>query len=523
MTVKEELKSYIEQIPKIFSETGIDVAISKSHTQYIEYSLKSEKSPLKSIIDGDPLSLSVLLENFACDLYINQSLLEAEKLFEDAFICRRDYMSVNGAYDEELLFYLSVAALGAKRVSELRLTLDEHDISFESSEKEWPILVQTNIIKAFLLLCRKKNGWKDIENAVTLIKTLHELQKEFEKKYLSKMSDMAVTFKITGVGRLVALYNLAKVIEIVGSYLITANPANPILKIKKHYDNAVEALERSGDYSLEHFSDMLFVGCDALINNSIWYNTQTLGEKATKLVQELADAGREKPFIELWPSQQEAMRSSLFDPAKHAVVLQMPTSAGKTLLAEFSIVQSLALNPDNTVVYVVPTRALVNQTTLQLRRDLGPLGFITEAAVPVFELDPTENELLRKKCHILVSTPEKIELLMRAKHPIVNTISLIVVDEVHNISDANRGSTLELFLGTVLREKSGVRFLVMSPFIPNGDEIGSWLGKDRNAQIKVNWKPSERITAAASYVGKKANKYIQLKTLLSAHNSDVKE
>ena len=40
----------------------------------------------------------------------------------------------------------------------------------------------------------------------------------------------------------------------------------------------------------------------------------------------------------------------------------------------------------------------------------------------------------------------------------------------------------------------------MSPFINNPEEIASWLGREANEQIKVDWKPSERITATASYV-----------------------
>jgi len=523
MSNNKEFKEYLNSIPTILEETGTSGTIEKAHTQYIEFDLINESTPLKTLVQGDLNLISSTLENIALDLYINSEFDEATKMFESAFICRRNYITINKKYELEQLFYLSVSALGAKRSSELRLTLNEHEIANSSSSQEWPELIKFNVIRAFLLLCRKKNGWNDIKEALGSIDTLRRLQKDFEETYLEKVGESGVLLKLSNIGKLIALYNLAKIIEIAGTYLTNASPANPNIKIKKHFDNAIEAVEKSGENFLRHFSDMVYTGCDLLIKNSIWYSTRTLGVRARNLVEELANMGRKNPFIELWPSQQEALKSSLFDMAKRSIVMQMPTSAGKTLMAEFAIVQSHALNPDSTVIYVVPTRALVNQTTLQLRKDLGPLNLVTESAVPVFELDPTESELLKKECDILVSTPEKIELLIRVNHPIVRDVSLVVVDEVHNISGDTRGSTLELFLGNISREKPNARFLLMSPFIPNADEIGAWLGSDLSAKISVEWRPSERITAATTYSGRKPNKFVKLVTLPSVHNSDVKE
>jgi replicative superfamily II helicase len=123
----------------------------------------------------------------------------------------------------------------------------------------------------------------------------------------------------------------------------------------------------------------------------------------------LTQEGREQPVLELWWSQREALAQNLLDPYKRAISIQMPTSAGKTLLAEFAIVQSLALNPASSIAYVVPTRALVAQITRRLRADLegvrlGERAPRVETAVPVFELDPTEDMLLRERPEILVTT-----------------------------------------------------------------------------------------------------------------------
>jgi replicative superfamily II helicase len=70
----------------------------------------------------------------------------------------------------------------------------------------------------------------------------------------------------------------------------------------------------------------------------------------------------------------------------------MPTSSGKTLLAEFRILQAINSFPGCWIAYLVPTRALVNQIALRLRRDLEPLRLTVESAAPVQEVDVFEEE-----------------------------------------------------------------------------------------------------------------------------------
>ena len=57
----------------------------------------------------------------------------------------------------------------------------------------------------------------------------------------------------------------------------------------------------------------------------------------------------------------------------------MPTSGGKTLLAEFKILQALNqfAADKGWVAYVAPTRALVSQITRRLRKDFGPKDHLT--------------------------------------------------------------------------------------------------------------------------------------------------
>jgi len=84
-----------------------------------------------------------------------------------------------------------------------------------------------------------------------------------------------------------------------------------------------------------------------------------------------------KAMFELLPPQRAALlEEGLLDQAKTAIVVDLPTSGGKTLLAQFRILQ--ALNQFDVsggwVAYVAPTRALTAQITRKLRRDFEPIG-----------------------------------------------------------------------------------------------------------------------------------------------------
>ena len=140
------------------------------------------------------------------------------------------------------------------------------------------------------------------------------------------------------------------------------------------------------------------------------------------------------------PQRRVLAERGLLGSSRRAVVVSLPTSSGKTMIAEFRILQALnqfALDR-GWIAYLVPTRALVNQISRQLRRDLSDLGINVEQVSPALEIDNVESELLSQKnpeneFHILVTTPEKLNLMLRqgweAKSE--RPLTLVIVDEVH--------------------------------------------------------------------------------------------
>lgn len=425
-----------------------------------------------------------------------------------------------------LALHLSVSGVLALRTAEVRLELKKWNISNENHNDDWRQMVLTSIIEAFVLLTRKDNGWNDIDAALQRIARLRDLQEVNEEDYIT--GNGGDREQVKAAIDLVALYHLAQLVNLTVEYLQTGQPSVSSLNMRldRHHDRALAAFETSGGYMMQHIADLLWIGCRETIQNSIWTHAATLPPRVREFIKLLAERGRPKPIIELWPAQQEALARNVLTTYHRAVLVEMPTSAGKTLLAKFSIVQTKALNPEGTIAYIVPTRALVNQVTFDLRSDFRGLNppLQVEMTVPAFELDPTEDLLLQKPPDVLVTTPEKLDLLIRSDHPAVSNLSMIVADEAHNIQEEGRGPRLELLLGTLKRDRPEARFLLLSPFLLNNEEILTWLGEGMALPaIDVDWKPGNRIVGAIDVRGRYPKRRLVFETLPAADNSNVKE
>lgn len=258
--------------------------------------------------------------------------------------------------------------------------------------------------------------------------------------------------------------------------------------------NAFHLLEAE-TIELKLIGHLLKYTYEQVAENSIW----NIAEKSPKIRQfienNLSSHGRY--IYSLLPSQREVI-SEVLTPKK-SIIVCMPTSAGKSFLAEMQILFSLHnyhtndFNP--TVCYVVPTNALIEQVKNDLKEDFKSFNLNIETALPYYDVDQIEEEILnRKHIDILISTPEKLESLVRQEHPSIMNTRLVVVDEAHNIADKSRGSKFELVLAAIKQKLKDANFMLLSPFISNADEIGEWLAEsNRNASVvSVEWSPTRQ-------------------------------
>lgn len=379
----------------------------------------------------------------------------------------------------------------------------------------WSNKVFLDTSRAFLLTVRK-NNWKDLEETIDTIKNLREYQAQFEEKYLSNSEHP--NFDIL---ELIALYHLAKAVELLALFFKEgSSPRKAYEDIDFHLDKSLEAINDARIIDLGIIVTWVQYASRLMVKNSIWWMIGG-NDNVNKFIKSLASENSHKPIFELWPPQSKALlEQGLLDPAKRAVVISMPTSSGKTLLAEFRIIWTIQNMPDSWIAYIVPTRSLVNQITNRLRKDLQPLGIKVEKAVPAFELDPIEEQLLISpdSFNILVTTQEKLDLLIRNERfqDKQKPLGLVILDEAHNINDKERGLKIEMLLSTINREYNDVQFLLLSPFVPNVEDLANWLDSERSAKISIKWRPNEQIVGIIYPEGEKRDWKLKVNTIYTS-------
>ena len=144
--------------------------------------------------------------------------------------------------------------------------------------------------------------------------------------------------------------------------------------------------------------------------------------------------------------------------------------------------------------------ALTQQIARRLREDFEPLGIHVELLTAATEIDCFEEELLAASqsalsFHVLVATPEKLDLVIRNKK-VSRPLALVVLDEAQNLEDEERGLRIELTLATIKRDCPSTYFLLLMPDVPNAKDLAKWLAPDSGRSISLFtgvWQPNERI------------------------------
>ena len=217
---------------------------------------------------------------------------------------------------------------------------------------------------------------------------------------------------------MIGLYHLAKAAEIFAHYM-TDGVVDGKYQIQElldtHFDRVLAVCRQTRMIQLEPLAILLSASASQMAENSIWTVTRAVNSRVSDFVENLVARGRgDKAIFDVLPPQRRVLaEKGLLGSSRRAVVVSLPTSSGKTMIAEFRILQALNQfdRERGWIAYLVPTRALVNQISRQLRRDLSDLGINVEQISPALEIDNIESELLcqsdpENEFRILVTTPE---------------------------------------------------------------------------------------------------------------------
>jgi helicase len=199
---------------------------------------------------------------------------------------------------------------------------------------------------------------------------------------------------------------------------------------------------------------------------------------------------RSRGITELWPSQIRVVHSGLLG-SDHSAVVRLPTSGGKTRIAEMAIIDVLQRVPNAKCVFVAPYRALAFEVERTFGTILSDLGFRVSSVIGSYETDEFEDFLLQT-ADVLIATPEKLDLVLRLRPEVLSQIKLIVLDEVHMIDDPSRGPKFELLLSRIKACLSDCRFLVLSAVVPDRtlELLARWLAGSADHAVSSDWRPT---------------------------------
>lgn len=213
------------------------------------------------------------------------------------------------------------------------------------------------------------------------------------------------------------------------------------------------------------------------------------------------------PVLTLWPPQVELFGAAfagtsggLLSPNLKRAVLSIPTSAGKTLVAQILVLSELA-REERSVCFIAPQRSLVREIRRALLPRVRALRKTLNRELPDFVISEI-SELLEpsEPADVEILTPERFAALLRNDpDAVLNRYSLFIFDEAHLVGDRSRGFTLEGALSYLnwRTRHTDHRILLMSAAIGNEVAFKGWLDTDGTAEtFRSTWRGPRRLLAA---------------------------
>jgi hypothetical protein len=210
----------------------------------------------------------------------------------------------------------------------------------------------------------------------------------------------------------------------------------------------------------------------------------------------------QRPF--LWRNHIKAIDEGFLE-AGSSFVLTFPTGAGKTTLTELRIATELMRG--RTVVYLAPTRALVDQVATEISRTVRPIA--QEVVRGRFMEDFGE----KAEAKVFVQTPEQCLTYLAYEPGEHRDIGLIVVDECHQLCErpnpdgslrqpGRRAIDAMWTLLSLLQRSPEADIILISAMVRNGAELVRWLETVTEKTAKVldlAWKPTRQVRGVVAY------------------------
>ena len=295
-------------------------------------------------------------------------------------------------------------------------------------------------------------------------------------------------------------------------FALETGETEPIETARALLDAAVSLADNAGNVPLWWISNLCRHLIDDLWQHSLHENLPTEPPEGTEerypdlrrlFISSLY--ARKTSEVELWPSQREAARRST--DVTDDLVVALPTSAGKTRVAEIAAL--MTLSSARRVLIVTPLRALSAQTERSFRKTFAPLSFSVSSLYGASGLSAGDEDALRTR-EVIIATPEKLDFALRSDPSLIDDVGLIVLDEGHMIGPSEREIRYETLVQRLLRrtDAESRRIVCLSAILPSGEELNdltAWIrSDDPGAPVLSDWRPTRQRFGTLTWRGQDA-------------------
>jgi hypothetical protein len=257
-----------------------------------------------------------------------------------------------------------------------------------------------------------------------------------------------------------------------------------LAKTKEILSDLLELLALEREPSMWWVVRLLIIIVNGFEESALWtaippYIPDNDNQLTSKFIKNLIF--NKNSVIELFVVQRKALSKVI---SEKGAVVSLPTSSGKTRIAELAILKCLSDNPDAKIMYLAPFRSLCYEVESNLNNTFEKIGFIVSQLYGSSQVSQIDKFIIEES-HIFVATPEKAKVILRANDSVRNQIKLIIIDEGHLLNENKRQVRNEMFIEELKKyiQNNNGKVILLSAVLPNTSEIAEWITQDSNAYI----------------------------------------
>ena len=263
---------------------------------------------------------------------------------------------------------------------------------------------------------------------------------------------------------------------------------------KSNLKNLKEITEIKNEPDIWWVVRLLIIITDGISEASLWNSLEKYFDTSFGQPRNYIHSLTYKKYggiYELFITQRNSL-SKVLNEDNTGCVVSIPTSSGKTRIAEIAILDCITKNEGSKVLYIAPFRSLAYEIENSLDEIFYNIG-ISVSHLYGGSLFSKLDEKVIDESDVIIATPEKAKAMLRGNNEILNQIKLVVIDEGHLFGANKRLIVNEVFyeeLRYFINQNNG-RFLLLSAVLPNAEDLAEWLTNSSENVFRENWRPSD--------------------------------